>query len=100
MEQELQKPGKLVARGPAEAVEVTSEPSVEIEYRLEPEANGWVPNGFPALWLEAGKFLQADAKEGRRVIDVSARRPMTFRFQPQLDPERPRCPAAMRPGRS
>ena len=47
MEQELQKPGKLVARGPAEAVEVTSEPSVEIEYRLEPEANGWVPTASP-----------------------------------------------------
>lgn len=92
MEQELQKPGKLVARGPAEAVEVTSEPSVTIEYQLQPEANGWVPQGFPALWLETGKFLQSDAKEGRRVIDVSARRPMTFRFEPKLDAEAPKVP--------
>jgi hypothetical protein len=92
MEQELQKPGKLVARGPVEAVEVTSEPSVEIEYQLEPEVNGWVPAGYPALWLETGKFLQADAKDGRRVIDVSAKRPMTFRFQPNLDAEPPKRP--------
>lgn len=97
METALRQPGELAAAGPAR-LDVTSERRIPIEYRLEKaQATGWVPPGYPVVWLETGKFLQASEDTGRRVLETGDKQSssaLAFEFTPSSEGEPPRVPKA------
>lgn len=99
MEGLLKQPGELAATGPAR-LEVTNERRIPIDYHLQKaQESGWVPPGFPVVWLETGKFLQVSEDTGRRVLettDKQASSALTFEFTPSSEGEPPRVPRADR----
>ncbi len=73
-----------------QARDVTTEPVVSLEYRLAPEPkDSWLPEGFPVVWAEAGKFLQLRDEPGRRPAHTDGKQPTALpplAFKPLPDP--------------
>jgi hypothetical protein len=71
--EKLLGPGQLVFNGPRQ-LQITSEQTFPVSYKLVPEKNADIPGGFPVVWLEVGKGI-AETKPGslqRRRIYVGA----------------------------
>lgn len=95
--QELNKPGWLAAElvgASAGPLEVTSEKTVSLDYRLKPAPDGWLPPGIPYVELRFDTSLKPPRDAGRVPVEIGGKQPATHPFVLERQPprEEPREP--------